>query len=308
MARPDTLLIPVDLDEPSRAAVERGLGLARWRGGRLRIVHVSARGGGEVDPELPELSPAERRAYDRARFERFLEPWSDSDVPLESQFALGDPAAEILSRARASDVHSIVMGAHGRHGFDRLILGSVAERVAQQAPRPTWVVRSGVEAATRPVRSILFATDFSPDAERVEAAVAEWATALHAEVEVLHAICDTAVLFAPYAVVGSEDFDGELLEAARRRTSKVLERLADRGVTAKARIEHGPAAATIVERAESAGVGLIVLGARGYSGWQACWQHFVLGSTTLRVLRHAPCDVLVGSTRRPGPPRFRPAA
>jgi nucleotide-binding universal stress UspA family protein len=100
------------------------------------------------------------------------------------------------------------------------------------------------------------------------------------------------VLFAPYAVAGSSDFEGEMMESAEQRMSCVVERLAEKGVQAKAKIVYGRAADSILERAESTGVQLIVMGARGYSAF----QRFPIGSVTQRVVRHAPCSTLVAGT------------
>jgi len=64
---------------------------------------------------------------------------------VETTTVEGRPSREIVSVAREEGVDCIVMGTHGRAGIDRLILGSVAERVVRTAPVP--VVTVGFSAA-----------------------------------------------------------------------------------------------------------------------------------------------------------------
>jgi nucleotide-binding universal stress UspA family protein len=59
----------------------------------------------------------------------------------------GDPAKAILRAADELKVDSVVMATHGRKGLGRLILGSVAERVVRESPRPVLTVRPTAESA-----------------------------------------------------------------------------------------------------------------------------------------------------------------
>jgi len=67
----------------------------------------------------------------------------DDGVDLETTTVEGRPNREIVRVARERGVDCIVMGTHGRGGIDRLILGSVAERVVRTAPVPVVTVRLG---------------------------------------------------------------------------------------------------------------------------------------------------------------------
>jgi len=73
------------------------------------------------------LNEVERIVGDRAQVER---------VVVE-----GSPSGEIVSHAREDDCDLIVMGTHGRGGIDRLLLGSVAERVVRTSNVPVLTVR-----------------------------------------------------------------------------------------------------------------------------------------------------------------------
>jgi len=69
-----------------------------------------------------------------------------SDVPLETTTVEGSPAREIVDHAASIGADLVVMGTHGRSGVDRLLLGSVAERVVRSSPVPVLTVR--VDAGT----------------------------------------------------------------------------------------------------------------------------------------------------------------
>jgi rhodanese-related sulfurtransferase len=65
---------------------------------------------------------------------------ADADVPVTMACTGGDPAEEIVRYAGRHPIDLIVVGSHGRTGFSRLLLGSVAERVVRTAPCPVLTV------------------------------------------------------------------------------------------------------------------------------------------------------------------------
>ena len=57
-----------------------------------------------------------------------------------ARVVLGDPAEEILNYAQAEGIDLIIIGTHGRKGLERIIFGSVAERVLKKSPVPVLTV------------------------------------------------------------------------------------------------------------------------------------------------------------------------
>lgn len=293
MTQTAALLVPVDFSPHSRAAVETACRLAAVKGAEVRLLHAMHLLPVSVEHAVPESlwNDFRTRAIERlAEIEREV---AGRGLAVSTRFEERDAADAIRAAAFESNVELIVMGSHGRRGVDRLLLGSVAERTVQNPPVPVMVVRQREGAEDAGVGSILFATDFSEAAERAERIVAEWARLFGAQVEVFHAIRETAVLFAPYAVAGSSDWEGELKESALRRIESVRARFEAQNISVKCRVVYGLASEEIIERAESTGSDLIVMGNQGYSNL----QRFVLGSTAARVLRHAPCHVLVAAAK-----------
>ena len=64
------------------------------------------------------------------------------EVGAEAVTSIGSPAAEIVSRAAAEKSELIVMPSHGRTGIERVLLGSVTEKVVRKAQIPVLVLRA----------------------------------------------------------------------------------------------------------------------------------------------------------------------
>jgi hypothetical protein len=122
------LLIAADGSEFSGAALKEALAMARQAGGQLLGVAV-AREEGEI-LEAQEL------------VHQMLSAANQAGVSFEGFSPQGLAADEgIIRVAAANQADLIIMGSHGRTGFKRLLLGSVAERVIGQAPCPVLVVK-----------------------------------------------------------------------------------------------------------------------------------------------------------------------
>ena len=63
------------------------------------------------------------------------------DVQVKAEVVVGYAAEEILSLAENEDADLIVMGTHGRKGIDRILFGSVAEKVVKNSTRPVLTIR-----------------------------------------------------------------------------------------------------------------------------------------------------------------------
>lgn len=94
------------------------------------------------------------------------------------------------------------------------------------------------------------------------------------------------------AFLGEPDFEiltSKAVFKAQEMINAVVQSLAERGVAVTANVLQGPAAEAILKVAETEQYDLIVMGSRGRSDWQGA----LMGSTSHRVLHHAPAPVLV---------------
>lgn len=145
-----TILVAVDDSEPSDAAAAFGAELAAKDGSRLLLLNV-------IDSEALHEQSARYGNYISAVHEewkreagRLLESVGKEakDVGAASAEALitfGDPAEEIVARAKTTNTGLIAIGTHGRRGLRRLTIGSVAEEVVRKSNIPVVVVRSLAE-------------------------------------------------------------------------------------------------------------------------------------------------------------------
>ncbi len=204
----------------------------------------------------------------------------------------GEAAATIVDRAVATRADLLVMGTHGRSGFDRFFLGSVAEKVLRKAPCPVLTVPPHAPA-TPPshvaLRTILCPIDFSPAALEAFGFALDFARRADASVVLVHAIEflaeDEPLENAHFNV---PEFRSYLLEDARQRLATLAsgEPRLSRGVrtvVVVGRAHHG-----ILQVAADEGTDLIVMGAQGRGGAALA----LFGSTTQQVVRGATCPVL----------------
>jgi nucleotide-binding universal stress UspA family protein len=136
--RVTNILVPVDFGTLSQAAVTYGRALGRAFGARLHLLHVAENHflrPAVADPHTI-LERAQQQLTDLVTSEdrEMLDAVTVLDVS-------DSPAEAIVSYAAGADIDLIVMGTHGRQALDRLLAGSVAERVVRSAPCPVLTVR-----------------------------------------------------------------------------------------------------------------------------------------------------------------------
>lgn len=143
------ILLPTDGSAGMDDVVDHAAELAATHGASVHVLYVvdaasfsslpmetSWEGISELlhDEGRSALDAAERLVGDRA--------------PVERATVEGSPSSEIVSYARENGCDLVVMGTHGRGGINRLLLGSVAERVVRTAEVPVLTVRvEGPESA-----------------------------------------------------------------------------------------------------------------------------------------------------------------
>ncbi len=138
------ILIAVDESAFAARAVDAGLELAGSLGAEVSFIHVidpslvSAPESGIPAAELIALAEQDGRRLLAA----FVKRVSLQLPPLEF-IHVGKPATEIVKAAKDWPADLIVIGSHGRGGFERLLLGSVAEAVMRHSTCPVLVVRTG---------------------------------------------------------------------------------------------------------------------------------------------------------------------
>ncbi len=140
MLRVRTVLHPMDFAGNPSTAFDVACALARDYGAELVLAHVVEPAFVNTADGMPQPIPSglEDGARDRLRAVQIIGP----PAAVRHVVAVGFPVEEILRVAAEVKADLIVMGTHGRGGWSRLVMGSVAEGVLRQAPCPVVTVRN----------------------------------------------------------------------------------------------------------------------------------------------------------------------
>jgi nucleotide-binding universal stress UspA family protein len=135
----ERIVVATDGSESVRRAVAVALDVAERFDAEVHALSVVD--AGEVD-SAPEQVREELRSGLTDRAERALAAVTErAERPVTTAVREGRPATEIADYARAVDADAVAMGTRGRHGENRFLVGSVAERVVRTCPVPVLTVR-----------------------------------------------------------------------------------------------------------------------------------------------------------------------
>src|SRR5262245_795389 len=126
------ILCPIDLSDFSRPVLAHAMALARWYEAEVSALHVFPTwmppANLAMDSGWTMHIPEDRETVTK-QLRSLIEPFASAGIALRLETVEGDAAREIARHADETHADFIVMGTHGRSGFDRLALGSVAEKV-----------------------------------------------------------------------------------------------------------------------------------------------------------------------------------
>lgn len=146
MKRIRRILHPSDFSSASGGAFARALELAKSNRAELLVAHVLASpapilGDGYVSPRAYQEIEKSIEAQGRKQLDALLRKARKAGVRARGLLLEGVAHDRIVRAAKAKRADLVVMGTHGRGGFARLLLGSVAERVIATARCPVLTVR-----------------------------------------------------------------------------------------------------------------------------------------------------------------------
>lgn len=290
------ILYPTDLSDVSHHAAPYAAVLAGWYGATLSVLHVVPTleslvgpadglhaGGPIVYPPTPQEIEQQMR--------RSLSADVPSDVTVKFDSVVGNPAVVIVDRAVSTPADLIVMGTHGRSGFDRLLSGSVTEKVLRKAPCPVLTIPPHAPAqAGGPVfKRVLCPVDFSPASQQAVGFALDLARQSNGSVTVLSVVEWLAEEDLAGADVSLVAYRQQLLDAARTRLSSLLADEPRTWCAVDEIVTAGRPYREVLRVAAERSCDLIVIGAHGRGAGALPF----LGSTTPPVVRSATCPVLV---------------
>lgn len=296
------VLCAIDFSVVSRRAISVAATVSRWYDADLTLLHVAD----PHEPTLPGLGPStgwSTGTPDEARRARIMDELRRSiagtgaDADADAAHAQlmvreGKPWTTILAEADRLHADLLVLGSHGRGGFDRLLLGSVSERVVRSAQCPVLTVP--LRAAPIPTgaflpRRILCPFDHSPSSREALRYALALGQESGASLTVLHAI----EWLADDQTRSSAQFDvsayrQHLIEDAQARLLSEIPDDVRTWCDVHVRVVFGRSYREVLGAADNIGADLIVMGAQG----RGAIDSLVFGSTSEQVLRAATCPVL----------------
>jgi nucleotide-binding universal stress UspA family protein len=298
------ILCPIDFSDYSRHALDHAVAIARWYESTITAMHVFSVGPvAAYAPGMPgfqsiALTPADRDQL-LVEMERFIETASTPEIPIEAIIREGDTASEILSQATDLDADLLVMGTHGRSGFERLLLGSITEKVLRKATCPLLTVPrrhpDAVPASPVLFKQILCPVDFSDGSMRALNYAMSLAQEADAHLTVVHVMAH-GLEFTPDlydTVIADErlslaDYRTRREEDARQRLKEAIPEAVAAYCRVDTMVASGKPDREILRIAAERQTDLIVIGVQG----RGAADLMFLGSTTNHVVREATCPVL----------------
>ena len=285
------VLLATDFSAPARRAYIYAIKFSSMLQSSLILLHVV-----KALPEFDTWSPSARRFLHQLRTKALLELGrmvriaQDAGVIAEHRLVVGIPEDSILKTAEECDAAFLVMGTHGRTGWDRLQLGSNTEAMLRKAACPVLTVH-GATAADVPLnprrvrlKQILVALDFSAPSEAAFRSAVRLARQFDARVALVHA-------FDP--AKGARTGRGHAGDSIRKRADRRLQQAvaaeqAERQVAERIS-ELGNPVKVILDQAKRVGADLIVMGTTG----RRHVHRLVMGSVAESVVRRGGCPILV---------------
>ena len=297
------VLVTTDFSDDSRAGVRYAVALAEKLKADVALLHVVEPPSRMAGMEAVVLArtDAEDAALARAQLAKLAKREVQGDVTATSSVRTGTPFHEITTAARECAVDLIVIATHGYTGVERVLLGSTAERVVRHAPCPVLTVlaratpRRAGKTPPFKLKKILVPIDFSNLSKDALPYAVLLAGRYGAELLLLHIV----EKFPIDSLLGREltnQTTVPLMKQAEADLECLAAELSKRtGVKTTVVVRDGKPFAEICDAAKTGGADLIVLTTHGCTGLKHVW----LGSTAERIVRHAPCPVLVVRPPKP---------
>ena len=290
------VLCPVDRSETSRRALCHARALADWYAAHLSVIEVIWAGLPPVSLPAAVTSDFERSFLtpeERAQLETELRTFctaAGEPASTDAQIVEGAVVPSILRTAAALPADVIVLGTHGLSGFDKLLLGSVTDKVLRKARCPVLTIPPSARLLTGQdrYRTIVCAVDAAPAARHA----VDYALSLAQEAQASLLLVHVVEWLWPEGdvteIAAATEFSRVRTEAATRLLDHLIPADARAWCHPETIVAYGRAHEEITRIANERSADLIVLGAHGRSPLTLA----VFGSTTNQVIRHAPCPVL----------------
>jgi nucleotide-binding universal stress UspA family protein len=286
----DRILLPTDGSEEATAVADVAFDIAAAHDAAVHVLNVADTTRDSVTNIRGQVVDALVEEGERI-VDDVEERGRDRGVTVWTEVLQGDPSPTIVDYASESDIDLVVMPTQGRRGLERVLLGSVTERVISSAPVPVLVCNPGSEFAfAYPPERVLVPTDGSDAADRALSAGIDAAAATGATLHLL-TVAETASLGPD---VRSTSTTERLSEAAEETLDDARTRAEAAGVESLVTaVQQGQPYREIRSYIEDEDIDQVVLG----TGEESDFGHFLWGGVTAKLVRSSPVPILIARNR-----------
>jgi len=292
------ILAPTDLSDSSWIAVQFALSWANSFNALLRLINVNTlQGIVPLDAGFMAGPPVPVKIYEeiaKHALANYIETLPDGTHSISGEVRSHESTWEaIVESAEEWKTDLVVMTTHARKDLGHLIMGSTASRVIEQITCPVLLLRPGkkeIIADPDLIRRIVVPTDLSTSSIRALPYAEVIADHFNAELVFIHCIeinqmpgDYASALFQP---VMNKDV---IFKVLKEKMREILPEETDQKVVDHAFICSGRPDREILKHVSLLNGDLIVMATHGHSGR----RHTLVGSTTSKVIRNAPCPVLL---------------
>ena len=288
------ILFATDFSPCSAPAFRYAVEWAKTFDAQLTLFHgISLQPGVDIDAGIAQRYLDEQRKVAEEHLKQLLDEAHEQVPHAALELRTGLASNQICDMAREHHADLIITGTHGWTGFNRVVFGSIAERVIQRAPCPVLSVPDHKPEETADLhtlaiqpRQIVVPIDFSDcsiDAYEYGVEVAKW---FDASLTLVYAIEPLSYSLDFSLTHPLED------KANRKKIEQRLEKLTtvliEQGLSARYELVDKPSMEAILKASAAQEADLVVMGTHGRKGL----SRLLLGSTTAKVLQHSPYPIL----------------
>ncbi len=284
------ILVPLDFSSLSLKALESAEVFAELFDGAITPFHSFI---SMSELEMQDISSHEDMTADQQDLEKKLveklnkvaAKHVDAKYLNEGLVRVGNPAEAIIDAAQNFDL--VAMTTHGRTGFTRLIMGSVAEKVIRFAPVPVLVVEKS--SRIKPLQKMLLTTDFSDYSLKAVPFAKSIAAASGARLDIIHVISFEQFGSIPQIQAATDTKKKQMRELVEERFNDMPDQVNSDVISTRKSIHE-----KITKIAKKGDYNLIVMATIGRTGL----EYLRLGSTASNIVRHVENAVFTVNPRR----------
>jgi len=288
------ILCPTDFSEYSEYAMQYAAAFAQISGASIDCVHVVDMGlGGEG---VYASSADVQRSLDavRAKAEKELEHYVRKEHFLGLEIAphlrTGHTATEIAAVGDEIGADLIIVATHGRSGLDRLVFGSVCDKLLRHSNVPVLAIKHPEHEAlgedgSLSIDRILCPMDFSEFSHSTLPLAQELAKKFGASITLAHVV-DVRFDYPEWTAQAAMNTSESLAKGAQEDLDRIASEMV--GIETDTFVATGAPHRELADKIEADNIDLVILPTHGRKGL----AHALLGSVTERIVRTSKCPVL----------------